>query len=288
MKTTLRLPFILIVLLTAIGPRSAHAQNPVPNPGFEEWNGGTPAGWSVNNNGPVLPLTRTIDAHGGSYAVRGEVVAGTTSVAVPPLLQSQTNGVGFPLDEPITAVQCWYKCQLFSSDVFNANVYVYDAGHALVGGGSVMITQSCADFTLLNIPVTVFGSGAAFAMVAMTIVDGSGTVPAHLQSSFVVDDLQALSVASGTKNLASEQAVLTVFPNPAREAVRILLPPAGRNSAQSTSDLLVLDQEGREVFRQQVRQERDVAEIRLDILGWQPGTYTLVLNDTPKQRFVVR
>ena len=151
-----------------------------------------------------------------------------------------------------------------------------------------MITQSCADFTLLNIPVTVFGSGAAFAMVAMTIVDGSGTVPAHLQSSFVVDDLQALSVASGTKNLASEQAVLTVFPNPAREAVRILLPPAGRNSAQSTSDLLVLDQEGREVFRQQVRQERDVAEIRLDILGWQPGTYTLVLNDTPKQRFVVR
>ena len=44
-------------------------------------------------------------------------------------------------------------------------------------------------------------------MVAMTIVDGSGTVPAHLQSSFVVDDLQALSVAKWDENLASEQAV---------------------------------------------------------------------------------
>jgi hypothetical protein len=278
-----------VLSLVSIGTSSAlFAQNPVPNAGFEEWNGGAPAGWSVNNTGPVLPLTRTIDAHSGSYAVRGEVVAGTTSVAVPPLLQSQTNGVGFPIDGPVSSVQCWYKCQLYASDVFNINVYLYDAGHALVGGGSKMIAQSAADYTLLNVPVSVFGGGAAFAMVAMTIVDGSGTVPAHLQSFFVVDDLQAMSVTSGVTTTGSTDQRLTVFPNPARETIRVLLPPAGARSGPANRQLAVLDDEGREVYRQTVRQGREVAEVRLDILGWQPGTYTILLDESLRQRFVVK
>ena len=38
-----------LIFLIAILPISLLAQNPVPNPGFENWTAGDPVGWNTNN-----------------------------------------------------------------------------------------------------------------------------------------------------------------------------------------------------------------------------------------------
>ena len=41
------------------------AQNPVPNPSFETWNGTDPVSWSNSSD-----LTQSTDAHTGTYAAK--------------------------------------------------------------------------------------------------------------------------------------------------------------------------------------------------------------------------
>src|ERR1700752_3656649 len=63
----------------------AHAQNPIPNPGFEtNWSNGKPNGW-----GDSRDITQVTPGHSGTYAAKGEKSASTY-----PALISTTSGTG--------------------------------------------------------------------------------------------------------------------------------------------------------------------------------------------------
>ncbi len=44
-----QLSFLILLILTGTFQTIAHAQNPIPNPGFETWGGGEPDGWNTIN-----------------------------------------------------------------------------------------------------------------------------------------------------------------------------------------------------------------------------------------------
>ena len=44
-----KLSFLILLMISGIFLPVIHAQNPIPNPGFEDWSGGEPAGWNTIN-----------------------------------------------------------------------------------------------------------------------------------------------------------------------------------------------------------------------------------------------
>jgi hypothetical protein len=80
--------------------------NPVPNPSFEQWfYADRPVGWSPVVEGlPISPISKSTDAHSGSFAVEGvpEIQNGITTA--PPQLTST-----FPINFRPTTFEGWYK-----------------------------------------------------------------------------------------------------------------------------------------------------------------------------------
>ena len=75
----------------------------IPNAGFENWTGIDPTGWATSNAPPVYTnVTQSTVAHGGSLAVRGDVVL-IPPVAIGPAIQSGPGGHGFAYNQRPTS-----------------------------------------------------------------------------------------------------------------------------------------------------------------------------------------
>jgi hypothetical protein len=87
-------------------PAGSGSSNLLPNPGFETWSNGRPAGWTTY--GPDTSLTQSSNSHSGSYSVGvatasgGYAASGVSAGGTTPLVNSTTAGVTY-------AGSCWVK-----------------------------------------------------------------------------------------------------------------------------------------------------------------------------------
>lgn len=202
-------------------------QNPIPNPGFETWMGNQPEEWFTSNlpdgaGDNVLPVS---PGHYSDHALKGTVIPlpGSPEFPFVPLLESNTNDFGFPVNERFPYVSLYYKFQPASpEDALNIFVGILDDEGTVFGGGFSEITASSDTFSLLNIPLT-YGPGVPYrAFLTITIVNnGPSGLPA-MGSSFTLDNLEmgnGLSTATELKDPTVQ--ITAISPNPADSTVQI-------------------------------------------------------------------
>ncbi|MEY4595458.1 MAG: hypothetical protein RIQ47_1868 [Bacteroidota bacterium] len=214
----------LLLLLIVWLPLAAIAQNPIPNAGFESWNGDLPQDWTVNNSASATTVTRVSDPFQGNFALRGTVVSGLNSVATAPLVQSMNGNYGFPVDASFTELNFQFKSFLYAGDRFNVNVFIYNSSFAVVGGGSASITSTENNYLPFTVPVTHFAPGAALAMVSFTIAGNTGSTNGHVLSWFQIDALSGPNVSTAAE---SPQPVLPFSVAPLPNALQLSSPETG-------------------------------------------------------------
>lgn len=196
------------------------AQNPLPNPGFEDWADGNPVGWITNNNqftGQPVSLNDT--GHGGATAARGTFLGLTAA----PIL----NTVG-GTDQPVAITQAYqrftfyYQLQLVSgqgTELFSASAIFYNAGGTMVGQASRLFdrTANTGTWAYADIPVNNTGSDPT----GVNVHFGLNGLDAVVGSYFVVDDVALENGASGVEELGQGAALGAPWPVPATNTLNL-------------------------------------------------------------------
>lgn len=175
------LSFIVVGLASFLG----FAQNPIPNPGFENWSGGNPVDWWTNNFITLIPVTQSSDAHSGTSSARMEVLNGG-GFPYPASLYSGSNTLGFPCTQRHAFITGYYKfIPQSGTDVFSIYALVMQNGNA-IGTGGESITAAASNWTQFNVPITYFAPGNPDTCRVDFILGSETTIGALAY----VDDLQ--------------------------------------------------------------------------------------------------
>lgn len=139
---------IALILLLARSPVLAQ----LPNPDFETWISGEPAGWYTSNHPELDPssvnVTQTSDAHSGTSAVRGEIISAFSNDTVFPgpfdhwphltsaYVDDDNNTKGFPITGRPKQLRGWWKYQpVGETGLFGVTVYLFKGEKAIGLGG---------------------------------------------------------------------------------------------------------------------------------------------------------
>jgi hypothetical protein len=125
-------------LFAAMAAAGVSSFGQVPNGGFEVWPGECDLqGWAINSicEAGLRPITKTTEAHSGSFAVRGEVVSFMGQVTMQPVLQSGEDASGFPISERYGSVDAFYRFAPVGGDRFGFNV-IFQKGETVVAQGA--------------------------------------------------------------------------------------------------------------------------------------------------------
>ena len=207
-----------IMILFVIGfANTVNAQNPVPNPGFENWTTGNPDGWFVNNiPGFAVPITQATPPHNGSFALKGEVVSTLGGDIVPVIASMDMNFVGFPITQAFATLSFYYKFNKVTTGIFGAFAAMYENG-AGAGAAAQEFTSSVTSFTQANIPVYYSSFNPDTCIIEFVLTDTVLTTPA-IGNYFIIDDV-ALSGLVGVQEqqAISEMSISKVQPNPVND-----------------------------------------------------------------------
>lgn len=265
--------FLLFFLLCS---GIVHAQNPVPNPGFELWSLGEADEWLSNNSLPdVLTIEPTLDANTGLTAIRGSVVD-VAGAIIPPFLGSNgLGGYGFSIQQAYTTFQCWYKTDLQGGDAFIVTVVMYDDSAQVVGYGDIAITTSSNSYSLLSVPINYpFGTDVSSCVIQFIIADTSGGSIAHAASSFIVDDVELTGI-NGVALTGKESEFLS-YPNPATGSLTI----SSRLLSKPGTRVSVTGQDGKTTtLRNTAFSSPSQQNWKLDTSKLTPGSYILSIRN---------
>ncbi|MFT3884809.1 MAG: hypothetical protein QM724_05080 [Flavobacteriales bacterium] len=265
----------LLIALLAAG--SILAQNPLPNPGFEEWVDGKPVGWTTNNNQFTgQPVSPNASGHSGASAGRGTYLG---LISAPIINTIDASSHPLPITQAYQRLTFYYQLQLASTqgtELFSASAIFTNASGATVGyaNGLYQRTDNTSTWTYANLPVTYTGSDP----VGVNVNFGLNGLDAVVGSYFVVDDVALEgNGASGVQELEQGTGLGNAWPVPATETVNL---PFTLDRA-STVTIDVLDALGRMVDHAALG---PLAPGRykqvFDVQGWSAGTYTAVLRTT--------
>lgn len=209
--------------LVAILCESGIAFSQIPNPGFENWTNGDPDGWATSNiqGAGIINITQSSDHHGGSYAVKGEIIDffGTPMLCV---LQSGPEGNGFPISESYQALNLYYKFHSEGGDRFSVNI-AFEKDGAPIAQGAVSIPTSYSDYTYLSVPMDYQVMETPDTALIQIIIIGPVTgTDVHVGSTMYVDDL-SFSLSTGTGNGIEQMPFSACYPNPASQILTIRL-----------------------------------------------------------------
>ena len=247
---------VQVFMLSIIGVMftfvSTFAQNPIPNAGFESWNGPEIVSWAHNSTSFIPTVVQTTDAFSGSFAVRGEVINAAGAGFPPTLFTGSFQDPRFIVIHAYQTFTGQYKYSgqggdmLFIEVVFtNDNIGGGAEGHAQIGADAT-------SFTEIEIPM-VYDSGnppgwvPTHGNITVTIQPATGQVP-HIGTYFIVDhfsfDGQPVSVELEKNDLVPDQFALKQnFPNPFNPATKISFNIA----KESFATLKVYNMQGEEV-----------------------------------------
>lgn len=274
MDTTLvlRAPSLLIALL---GAGSILAQNPLPNPGFEEWVDGNPAGWTTNNNQFTgQPVSPNDSGHSGASAGRGTYLG---LISAPIINTIDASSHPLAITQAYERLTFYYQLQLASTqgtELFLAGAVFTNADGTTVGQALGMFdrTQNTTTWTYADLPVSYQGADPTGVNVNFTLNGPDAVVGSY----FVVDDVALENDGtSAVQEMEQGEGLGNAWPVPATDALNL---PFTLDKA-STVAIDVLDALGRTVGRSDLG---TLAPGRykhvLDVQGWEAGTYTAVLR----------
>lgn len=191
---------------------AAFAQNPVLNPGFENWSGSNPSNWTTSNSSQGNPITKATPGYSSASAAKLTAIATAGGTALP-LMTSE--GTGFSVTHAYSNLELWYKAAFVASDVCNVTVSFLDASNNAIGGGAKTINTNTTTFTHVTVPLTVVGTPAKCQITFTVVNPGGGIVIVNLGSTITLDDIELTGVI-GIDEL-KENSDLAVYPNPVHD-----------------------------------------------------------------------
>jgi hypothetical protein len=225
--------FVLIFVSLSLNSQT------IPNAGFENWTNmfiyQTPDSWTTLNflaaTGGTAPVTKSTDAHSGSYAAKCETVLAQFDTfpaeVVPGFVMlgdfnflTQTGNIGAPFTARPDSMIFWMKSSLIGGDTVIALLQLskwnsLTGSQDLVGIGQAFYTNSYTTYHRYSIPVSYIGA---------TIPDSIniGFVGGSTQGSyFLVDDVSLIYNTSDVKELADDAKSFDIYPNPANDDLSI-------------------------------------------------------------------
>ncbi len=277
----------LLFIYFACVVSATYAQNPVPNPSFESWTSGEPDSWLTNNiPGSAIFVTQVSPGNTGSSAARGDVMTITPpGLVLSPYLASTDNSAnGFPVNKAYGTLSCYYKFNSAGGDMLQIAVAMEDAAGNGVGAGSVVISNSTANFTLVNIPIIYIDTAnVAKCTIVFSIADGTGN--SHMNSYYIVDDV-SLSGSVGINELSNSNIQsMSVMPNPASTQISVSYSLSQVNDAE----LSLTDMTGRKVQTMNLNNlSSGKHSIQMDVSSLKEGLYLcrLTTADASMVRFL--
>lgn len=235
----------LLVLLLLAFCFSSQAQ--VLNAGFETWSGGNPTSWWTGNiPGIMTTVTQSATAHGGTSALRGDVISFGGN-AVPPAAQSGISGMGHTVSQRYATLTGYYQFGPTSGDRFSVNVAMYKGGNG-IGIGAISTSVAAASYTLFTVTIAYSTQEIPdTCIVQLTIIGPTTNNNFHVGSWMLVDDLllsgTATSAGSGMSQTPERFSLMQNYPNPFNPSTEIIYGVPEMASVRIT----VVDVLGREV-----------------------------------------
>ena len=245
MKKTLQL--LLFLLAT-----SSLSLAQIPNAGMENWTNMTfyedPTGWTTFNSFSLLSgapptVTKTTDAHSGTYAASLESILGPGSSELPGILISlDANGNGFANTQRYATFSFWYKFNNAGGDTAMVAASFTKWNPVTQNADSVavaiaLVTNTTNTWTQMNIPFQYFTGQTpdtayigAFSTITDTFIPGS---------VLKVDDFSFSGIASVSEVISNG---INIYPNPASSELFVDF----ENPIKG--DLLIYDLSGRIVL----------------------------------------
>jgi len=286
MKTLTQIKPVFLSFMGLFAACFTLAQNTIPNAGFENWttsgNYEDPDGWFTPNQGTSLAgvetVTKTSDAHSGSYAIRletknvnTETIPGTAVAGVVNLTSLQVDP-GFAVSSNPITLDGWYKYQPFIVDVGSVEILLSKWNPTLkvrepVGSGIFVQPLTISTYTSFSIDIIYVSSDTADTAI-ITLLSGSYTNPPG--SVLFVDDLSFTfppPLPVSVKDY-EESIDIVVYPNPASDYIYI----AALNS--DVAFFKMRDMQGRLIRTMPVHSQH--IEVDLKSIGKGQYVYTLL------------
>ncbi len=229
---------ICAVIFVSMGFFSTTSFAQLPNGGFENWSAGSPVGWVTDNESQDTTIIQTKDAHSGTYAVEGRVVAVGGS-GFSPLLTAV-----FAISNRPSNLTGYIKFNRGGTDTLIIAAFLLN-DTSTVAFGTQTITNNITSYTQLQIPLNYFSnavpdSGAVTIQVRPYFGSNVGT-------AFYADDFSFTGIsfveASAGNSLPGTYTLGQNYPNPFNPATQITFSIARAGFVT----LKVYDMLGREV-----------------------------------------
>lgn len=188
------------------------AQNPVSNPGFENWANGNPVSWMTSNvPGIGTPVTQGAP-HAGLHSLRGDVITGIAGV-IPPVVYQ----IGIMIAQNYATLDFYYQYNRVGTGTFDASAIMYSNGSTVVAAADQSFTSSVVSWTQANIPFTYISSGADSCVIVFAINDQVNPDP-DPGNYFLVDDVSLSGVVViDEQSTVKDFAISKIQPNPASD-----------------------------------------------------------------------
>jgi len=214
-------PFYILFLLLLTISTTLHSQ--IPNAGFENWDAsGNPLDWVVSNAPPsYITVTKTSDAHSGSWAVEGNVFA-FSPVNVPPTLYSGEEGAqGIPINFRPATLDGYYKLVSAGGDYLQIQALLYK-NNAPIGSG-IKELNAAGSYTQFNCDITYFTADVPDTVLILITASNSSFFT-NVGTKIFVDDLSwgsTTDITNPSEQIPQEFNLEQNYPNPFNPTTRI-------------------------------------------------------------------
>lgn len=228
------------ILFSILGLSSLlfQAQNPIPNPGFENWAGGNPTGWTTTNVLTITPVSQNSVAHAGNSAAKLEVI-NSFSMAFPPMLMCNS----VTINQNYQTVSFYYKASITGADGAYFTFILSENGNFLAAGAdSLKAANNTNIYTqrTFSIEYTPPVTATADEMDIIILLSGPSGTP-NIGSNILLDDLLISGGVTGLNEIADrdEVEIGQISPNPCSSFC--LIPFSMKESGQVNIELCTLE-----------------------------------------------
>jgi hypothetical protein len=270
---------------------NVNAQTPT-NGGFENWIPLTGydslAGWSSTNqywtstNGFPVGVTKTTDAHSGTYALRAETMLGTGGDSTEARVSlGNVLGKGVAFTQQPTALNFWYKYPVANgANVASIKLALTKWNSSTHSPDIVAMTfpfnvsSAVSAYTLVQLPIFYPGGPMApdtlLIYIVSSNISGSPSNPESPGSVIYVDDMSLDGVTTDAQYLFADDKTVSIYPNPVSESFTLSLTENMKNAEIQIFDVL-----GKIVYNGMVASINN----KINVNDIPTGLYTIRISD---------